>query len=415
MREHELRQQINTEMHLRRWPPLNAPAYLLQNLRIVAPEERDAENELVGRWLDSSAPLDPTCRHVSGSLPGGTPFTWERHTEGSTITVFHDGAPEKLALDDTLRKLDSLPGKVLRATEIILVASERDAHSILPGLKFNDGELVSSQIGGAMRFWSDFRLHERRYGRVLVATCGAEAGTISRIVQQLQELGNYRNLALLALPTVRRQWAELDGAEAELGRIAERVSDPATNDDDLLEGVSELSLNIANLTNEVGYRLDATRAYAELVSERLEDLAPEPIGNHQSLTSFTRRRLMPAVRTCAAHRDRLLILSQRAANLTALLRARVETRIENQNARLLGSMERTSQRQMRLQQLVEGLSIFALAYYGVGLLGYVLDAMDEHQGLPTHAMIKAWAVPVFMATIWLGIHAVKRRILADDG
>ena len=52
-------------------------------------------------------------------------------------------------------------------------------------------------------------------------------------------------------------------------------------------------------------------------------------------------------------KERLDKLTGRAADLTALLRARIETRIENQNAQLLESMERRAEAQLRLQQLVD--------------------------------------------------------------
>lgn len=119
------------------------------------------------------------------------------------------------------------------------------------------------------------------------------------------------------------------------------------------------------------------------------------------------------MRTCAAYRERLDKLIGRSADLTALLRARVETRIENQNARLLESMERRAAQQLRLQQLVEGLSIVAISYYGVGLLAYVLKGAAHAVPLGDVDLVLALSVPVTMALIWLFMRLAKRRLLND--
>lgn len=414
MEEHELRRQIIEEMHLRRWPGIDAPCTIFQILRLLDPLEREDERDRLRNMLGLEAPPSPTARHLSGRLQSGLRVTWERHTEGSSVVVQISPGDDDEARTAAREAIESLPGKVLRATEILIVDDQDEAEKLLPDLGFSKNELVSARIGSGVRFWSDFRLHDHGYGRVLIAAGKADRATLARTIQQLQELGNYRNLALLGLPPVREQWSDLDALEEDLRRFASDVSDKQARDDRLLENVSDLSLHLANLTNAIGYRLDATKAYAELVSERLEDLAPERIEGFETLGDFTRRRLLPAVRTCAAHRVRLGQLSSRAADLTALLRARIETRIENQNARLLLSMERTGHRQMRLQQLVEGLSVFALAYYGVGLLGYVLRGLEPALPLPRVELLEAAAVPVFILLIWFAIRTVKKRILADD-
>jgi hypothetical protein len=50
--------------------------------------------------------------------------------------------------------------------------------------------------------------------------------------------------------------------------------------------------------------------------------------------------------------------------------------------RLLRSMERSSSLQLRLQQLVEGLSVVALSYYGISLIGYMLGRRAPFRTFP---------------------------------
>lgn len=414
MRQHELRQQIIDEMHLRRWPGLHVPLTVWQVVRTVADNERLAERKVLDAGIDAEAASSPAgARHIGGHLHSGVRFTWERHTEGSSLAVFVPLDTTGEAQASARAWIESFPGSVIRATQITVVATGKDADEVTREFGLRPADTVSGSIGNGIRFWSDFRLHESGYGRLVVAAEGADPVTLSRRVQQLQELGNYRNMALLGLPAVREQWPELDVIERKLRAFALSVSDPQSRDDMLLGDVSALSLDLATLNNAIGYRLDATKAYATLVAERLEDLKAEPVANFLSLNDFIRRRFLPAERTCRAHKERLDKLTGRAADLTALLRARIETRIENQNAQLLESMERRAEAQLRLQQLVEGLSIVAITYYGVGLFGYVVDALSEVMDLGHHDLIIGISVPVIMLLIWLFMRFAKRRVLGN--
>ena len=49
-------------------------------------------------------------------------------------------------------------------------------------------------------------------------------------------------------------------------------------------------------------------------------------------------------------------------------------------------MDRRAHLQLRLQETVEGLSVIAIGYYGVGLVGYVLKGL-EHGGAPIDATL----------------------------
>ena len=415
MREHPLRQQVVQEMHLRRWPPLHAPSQVVQILRLVDPGARAAEHaalaSLPAGWVLEDS---DNSRHHSGQTGTGS-FVLEQHSEASALTLILPGiAPDAAALAEMLDWAEAMPGEVIRATRITIVADEAAAALILPGMECSEPELVSCHIGpqtGALRIWTDFRVREDRFGRLLVAAGGMTPADLSRAVQRVQELGNYRNLALLGLPTAQGCWTRLDAVEAAMGELAGDVARPDITDDALLERVSAQSLELMAITTASGYRMSATAAYAQIVEERLAELAARPIAGFLSLGDFTQRRLLPAVRTCAAHVRRERELGARADRFAALLRTRIETRIENQNARLLQSIEASAAMQLRLQQLVEGLSVVALSYYCVGLLGYMLKgAEDVFPRVPAPAML-GLITPLVVFAVWRAVHHLKARLL----
>ena len=66
-------------------------------------------------------------------------------------------------------------------------------------------------------------------------------------------------------------------------------------------------------------------------------------------------------------------------------------------------------KQLRLQQTVERLSIAAVTYYGVGLVGYVASGFPIDQWGLTITLIKALSVPLIAIAVWLAIRKVKEK------
>lgn len=421
--EHPLRQQLVSEMHLRRWPSIVAPMLVVHQLRLIDSAGRAAEAEALGQGPVILAP-DDNPRHRSG-LYAGLPFVWEAHHEASGLTLFvplEPGTrlPEVLArpeVGEAIAWMERFPGEVIRATRIMIVETDAQAQAMLDDLAFHNSHLVTCRVGseGAVRVWSDFRIGPDGYGHLAVSAGAALPADLSRVVQQLQELGNYRNLALLGLPVAQAGWQALGRIETALQTLAAEVAGTQMTDDVLLERVSALSLDLMGVATAGSFRMNATAAYAALVEERLAELAPRAVPGYPSLTDFTQRRLMPAVRTCAAHVRREGELSQRASQFAALLRTRIETRIENQNGQLLRSMERSSSLQLRLQQLVEGLSVVALSYYGISLIGYMLKAGEALDPALDAPLWIGALVPVMLTTMWWGLHRMKHRVLGEHG
>ena len=421
MRDHELRRQAVGEMHLRRWPQLDVPSVIVQWVLIVDDDERSTELAAIeAKALPEDVLGNPSYR--AGRLGEGLRFVWERHSEGTSLTLFAAGAgadafPDPGSHAELQAALDwatALPGRIVRSTRIWVAKADHDIEAILPQLELERAETVSCHIGGPMRMWSDFRLKDDGYGRLLVAVNDAEPAEITRQVQRLQELGNYRNRALLGLPLARECWPKLDEAEARLRDLAARIDNREETDDRLMDTLSKLSLELAGIETAISFRMDATKAYAQLVKDRLQQVDPRPIAGFASLPDFIQRRFFPAMNTCEATTARVRQLALRAAQLSSLLRARIETRIENQNAQLLHSMEQSTSMQLRLQQLVEGFSVVALSYYLIGLIGYLLAALPlESWGLDKQWLMAALVIPV-VGVNWIFMRMLKRRLLADQ-
>lgn len=395
--------------------PLLAPPMLMtQVVRLVDPEDREAERTHI-LAMPSVAPdaVDIRARHIGGRRPDGLEYMWEGHSEGSTTTVIAPAAgsdPFTPSANDepAMAWLLKAPGSVLRAVRIAIVATQAEATAAISAADFSAPELVSCKIGSA-QIWSDFLIRPDRFGRLLVMAGDHSPADLGRIVQQLQELGNYRNLSLMGLPLAQAQGPRLAELEQTLVAIAERMA-AGEADPSLLDQLCELAAQVTAITATTAFRMSATVAYAQIVQDRIETLDVIDVAGYQTLEEFTDRRLLPATRTCASFSARLEALSVRIERATSLLRTRVEMLLQSQNAALLQSMDHNAERQLRLQRVVEGLSVVAVSYYAVGLLSSLLKVVAGHYGI-SHDVLTALCVVPVVTCVWIYLRRRVRQIV----
>lgn len=416
-KSHALRASLSREMHARKLPRFVAPARLLQIVMLV--NEREAEEAV--RHLDEL--IDPhggdpdfDLRYHSCRI-GDIGFAWERHTEFTTYTFIAEAIDEALFdFGDFAHLADwinELPGEIVRASQIRLL----DADQPLPSdaalaENFSSDDLIICDVAeGRARIWTDFRLHSDGFGRLLIADRGLVGSEPHQLVQRLQDLGNYRKMALLGLPVAQRMMPEITRLEQRLAVLARAIAHGESDDDGALAEISFLSAELARIMAETRYRMSATQAYAELCMDRIRRLSVQRVAGFRSLADFTERRLLPAMRTCDAFSQRLDDLSQRAGWTSALLRTRIDTELAKQNRDLLASMNRRTKLQLRLQQTVEGLSVAAITYYLVGLVGYVLKAAHQVAPVINSELWTACTVPLILATVWLALRKLRRNLI----
>lgn len=411
MRNHPLRAALSEEMHVRRPPRLTAPCRLVQIVALLGEGGADARAHLDALATDARVIVAPSAKYAVLDFDGVT-LVWERHTEFASYTLVRTGP-----FDDPFdpahfapvleRVVADLPGEVLRATQIALSAAGAPAPEHLARWFVEDAQIVCDVADGAARIVSDFRLNDDGFGRLLVLDRGLRRDEAALLIVRLQELGNYRNMALLGLPLAQRLTPEVSRLEARLAALTAEVSQRGAEDDALLDELTYLSAELARLAAETRYRMSATRAYAQLSSDRLHGLGIAAVKGYQTLADFTERRLTPAVRTCESFSARLEDLSQRVAWTSEVLRTRIDIALAKQNRDLLESMDRRTQLQLRLQQTVEGLSVVAISYYLVGLVGYLAGGIPGlHHGTAT-----AIAVPVVLLVVALAIRRVRREVI----
>lgn len=419
--DHPLREALTNEVHARPFAAVTAPDRISQ-VAMVTGE---------GGAATDRAHLERLCREfgVDGPPPGASHFyrdfgpfrlKWERHTEFCTWGVFVRGGDEPFAAP----AWDALPAEfaaALPGSRLVAVHVDVQPAAAAPeelGRYFDSEYLAGSEVaGGAAEAWTDFRIHHDGFGRILVRDRSLTPRQAGRLVQRLLEIETYRMMTLLAFPVAREVAPAISAVDRELAAITEGMRDMANLGDErrLLEQLMGLAVDIERVTAQSTYRFGAARAYYALVGRRIEELREWRIEGVQTIAEFMDRRLSPAVRTCLATADRLEAVAVRLARAGTLLRSRVDIALEAQNQALLASMDKRARLQLRLQATVEGLSVAAISYYVIGLVGYALKAAEK-AGAPVSAEVGIGvAIPLVVLVVWALVRRVRRHISESAG
>lgn len=315
-------------------------------------------------------------------------------------------------------------GEMIAATHVVLIGAA-GAEDLLPRCRrLLSGELVGlpgddaapvmgSYVGDAGRavLLTHLRLGTDGFTRFVLLDYGMAPDQAAREAQRLCELEAYRMFAMLGFPVAQQESAVLGGLEQQLLAAVDAMANAGQADDrGSFEALSALAAEAEHSAARSRYRFSATRAYHRLVERRLADLREQRIEGMQTLSGFLGRRFAPAMGFCESTDQRLTDIADRISRAVALARVRVEMRREEGNQELLAALAHRQALQLRLQTTVEGLSVVAISYYALALVGDVARALEsvpafERLGLTPDAVVGLALVPVVV-----GVAAFIRRL-----
>lgn len=420
-RDHPLRRQLTNEVHARPPEALAAPMRVSLLAMLSGDDGAETERLHLARLCEmvGAPPPPPGATHYSGNF-GSFRLKWERHTEFSTWTVFREGAQGEPFTDPAIRAVPrdwvaELPGERLVGVHVLLSDAEQPETS--PGMLkhiFGSESYVGSRIAGrAATVWTDFRIHGDGYSRIVLNDHTLTPRQGGRLIQRLLEIETYRMTALLALPVARAILPRVAAVEKQLAELTARTNSLQGLEDerDVLDQLTRLMAEVEELSAANAFRFGAARAYFQLTDKRIAELRETRIEGLQTISEFMERRLSPALSTCNAVESRVDALSRRVARVSALLRTRVEIAVEGQNAELLKSMDRRADLQLRLQETVEGLSVVAISYYLVGIIGYAAKGL---KGAGLHIdtdLVTGLMIPLVLWFVWTGVRRIRKVLL----
>jgi uncharacterized membrane-anchored protein len=423
---HPQRFDLNHELHARPFvelrPPVRASYLALLGGETTKPVEQQCLADLCARF--GRPPPSILGNHYSADL-GPFQIKWERHTEFTSYTFLGNApvtAPSAFAsplINQVPQEwIANLPGTVITAAHVaVLPAAEGPPPTEEIAPLFGGNAVVGARIGeGAGAAYTDFRIHDDGFSRFLIFDVHLTSQQAGRMLQRMLEIETYVMHALLTFPLARRLLPELSVSDRQLEEITTRMAEAVPADEPaLFDNLTRLAAGIEHSVSSTHYRFGAARAYYALVERRIAELREVRIEGVQTFSEFTERRLAPAMNTCESVARLQSALSERIDRASQLLRTRVEVAREQQNQALLASMDRRAKLQLRLQQTVEGLSVAAVTYYTVGLIGYLAKAGTALGVAVNPELVMAVAVPLVALLAALGVRQIRRTVSRESG
>lgn len=411
---HPGRSAAIAEVHSRPPPLLGSPRVLVQ-LAFMTEGDITADTAAITdlcRRLGETPP-DDTERHYVLRCGTGT-LHWERHSEFSTYLWESPLVPwEHWKSNSPFNDGFAPPGPLMSGVRLELLQAGPETD--LPDFDLDRESLCHTRVeDGNASILTDFRQDPDGLTRMYILDRGLSESRRGVLAQRLIEIETYRVFCMLGLTLAQSLSAQLRRMEDDLVKLTDAIRTTGPDDSDALLG--RLTILAAELEAQAAsslFRFGASRAYYDIVMERLQALKEVPYEGADSWSQFLARRVAPAMRTCRSVQDRQENLSRKLARTTQLLRTWVDVEVEKQNRNLLASMNDRARLQLRLQQTVEGLSVAAISYYVVGLLSYMLSGLPALPvWLPPKALL-AVSVPFVVLAIWLVIRRIKRKHTGD--
>lgn len=377
--------------------------------------DRQAEREHLLALLDRFGAPHPQrdATHWCGPL-GRHWLKWESHTEFVTYTALGeglDGRPFEPSRFEVFPAdwLAAATGVRLTSALIRIEQAEEEGEigARADGWLVPESVALSRILGNELVTAADFRIDPAGHMRFAVfARPGVGEQRIGRAVQHLCEIETYKTMAMLGFARARALAPEMAELERRLTALVAGMAG-TTRAEETLHELLEISSALEALIAQSSFRFRATVAYEAIVMQRIAVLREEGFEGRQTLEEFMTRRFEPSMRTAASTDARLQAMADRAIRAGDLLRTRVDVERSAQNQRLLESMDRRADLQLRLQHTVEGLSTVAISYYAVGLVLYLLGPLAEEVG---KVWLTAVVTPLVVLATWAGTRRVRRSL-----
>ncbi|WP_439496499.1 DUF3422 family protein [Bosea sp. (in: a-proteobacteria)] len=418
---HPDREDILSEVHARPFAPIETPRRVLHFAFMTDAAQAAADREALARFCaERNVPAPGRAAKHHRARFAEADLRWEQHSEFTTYSweLPSTGAPPfqpPAARPPTAMRALPQPGPHLVSIDLHLL---RETKTLDLEAIFDPASLAASLVDNAAAIAAtDFQAGVDGFVRILVLDRALTPSRSGALTQRLLEIETYRTLALLGLPEAQRIAPSVRRTEEALVRIASTMTatEGLAADNALLDEMTSLTARLESEAASSNYRFGASRAYDNIVQQRLAAIGETPHAGWPTIAAFLARRMAPAMRTCQMLQERQADLSRKLARAANLLRTRVDVALEQQNRDLLAAMNDRTRLQLRLQQTVEGLSVAAIGYYVVSLFGYLAKGAKEAGFLPIDiGLATAAFVPVALLGVWAAVRRIRRGH-SEDG
>lgn len=365
-------------------------------------------------------------------------LTWEAHTEYYSYQVWHLPADRSKPLEFGAITFPgySFPlsplGIRVNALDMIICQAERMTpdrlKALLPGPQLYGSLVFGEEIAVATTFTPDSEIRERYY--IYAPTRDALLPQLSRLVDTLVAIENYTHLILLPFQAFGRavdQVHEYEQRHLYQRSVIMNQLETATPQalQQWLAVLSKDFLTVSRLAEAMRYKLSAAPPYQSIVLSNLSALQERPLPTSRPLADYVSGMITGVADGYQQLLRRIDALEHDFEGTIAVIRTKVELllqaqnlALEQQNLKMLASVDKTTKSQAILQHTVEGLSVIVIAYYLSGLANYLFKAFAKAGWLASAETASALFVPcsllVSFGLIYIGRKVINKRLLASE-
>ena len=355
---------------------------------------------------------------------------WEAHTEYYSYQIWHipSNPTQPLGFGPLTFPGYAFPfsplGLAVNALDLLITPTrsydQEDLATLLPGPEIYASQVLEKDISVATSFTPDE--HGRERYLIWSPDPNLLLPKLPRLIDILIALENYTHLILLPYKAFSRTVDQVQVYEQRhlyQRSLITKALKGATHStlQQWLEGLTQDFLEVGRLADSMRYRLSASVPYDRIVQSNLQTLQEVSLPFGQTITDYIRWKITGVADGYQQLSTRIHALEQDFEGTIAVLRTQVELArqeqnllLQDQNTKLLASVDQTTKSQAILQQTVEGLSVIVIAYYLSGLAHYLFKALHEIGWLPNETLASGIFVPIALLLSFGLIRWGKNRI-----
>jgi uncharacterized membrane-anchored protein len=183
-------------------------------------------------------------------------------------------------------------------------------------------------------------------------------------------------------------------------------------------------MKVSRMAESMRYKLSASVPYESIVKGNLQALQEQPLASGRVISDYIYHKITGVVDGYQQLLRRIDAIEKDFEGTISVIRTKVELllqdhnlALQDQNLKMLASVDKTTKSQAILQHTVEGLSIIVIAYYLSGLGDYVFKALHEAGWLETATFASGVFVPITLlisfSLIFFGRKLINKRLFSE--
>ncbi len=355
---------------------------------------------------------------------------WEAHTEYYTYQIWHiitnkNASPTFGPITFPNYHFPLCPlGDRITSLDIVITPKQEytpdQIRQLIPGQFLYGGYICGNDISVVTSFVEDQNQRERYL--VFSPSINSLSHNLSQVMNGITTLENYTHLILRPHPTFSLAIDEIHEFErhhlTQKGKISKQL--PTSTSHALDQWMTELTndyVEVSRLAEAMRYQLSAAIPYESIIRVTIQAIEEKPLSPFRTISEYVLGRITGVADGYKQLMRRIDAMNAAIEGTIAIIRARIELLLEQQNLALLASMDQTTKRQAILQRTVEGLSFIVISYYVTSLANYVFEAFQAIGWIRNAPLATGLFVPVALLfslglTVF-GRNAINKALHSD--